>query len=108
MVRQRRNNIILVKRDTPKRVTLPNGRTFLAKYKRVNRQCLAGGRTNQRTYRGRPVQGRRRAARPRARAKPGAAVRGHGFKCAFGKAFRLAKKIGKSKMFIRKSEKQKN
>ena len=72
---RRRNNIVMVKRDTPKRVTLPNGRTFLAKYKRVTRQYLPGGTTIARTYRGQPVQGRRpTGGRPPARATPAAAV----------------------------------
>ena len=74
-----RNNIVFKKRNTPKKVTLPNGRTFYAKYRRVNRHCLSGGTTIQRTYRGRPVQGHRpRQRRPRQPkwAKPAAAVRG--------------------------------
>ena len=54
----RRNNIVMVKRATPNRVVLPNGRTFLAKYKRVNQNYLPGGHTIQRTYRGQPFQGR--------------------------------------------------
>ena len=29
--------MIMVKQDVPKRVTLPNGRTFLARYKRTTR-----------------------------------------------------------------------
>ena len=72
---RRRNNIVLVKRDTSKRVTLPNGRTFLAKYRRVTRQYLPGGITIARSYKGRPAQGRRPAVRAPARAKPAAAVR---------------------------------
>ena len=77
----RRNNIVLVKRDVPKKLTLPNGRTFLAKYKRVNRQYLPGGTTIARTYRGQPARARRptggrRPQNKRARAKPAAAVRG--------------------------------
>ena len=43
MVVKRRNNIVLVKRDTPKRVTLPNGRIFLAKYKGMNCHYLPSG-----------------------------------------------------------------
>ena len=53
-----RNNIVLVKRETPLRLTLPNGRTFPAKYKRVNRHYLPGSAKIQRTYRSQPV-GRR-------------------------------------------------
>ena len=76
-----RNNIILVKRDIPKRVTLPNGRTFLAKYRKVTRQYLPGGTTIARTYRGQPARGRsptgsRRPQNRKARVKPAAAVRG--------------------------------
>ena len=70
-----RNNIVLVKRDTPKKVTLPNGRTFYAKYRRVTQQYLPGGITIGRTYKGRPVQGRRPAVRASVRAKPANAVR---------------------------------
>ena len=71
-----RNKIVLVKRDTPLRITLPNGRTFLAKYRRVNRNDLPGGTTIARTYRGQPVQGRRpNRWHPPARAKPAAAFR---------------------------------
>ena len=70
-----RNNIVLVKRDTPLRVTLPNGRTFLAKYKRVKRNQLPANVTIARTYKGRPVQGRKARVRAPARAKPAAAVR---------------------------------
>ena len=66
----------MVKRDVPKEVTLPNGRTFLAKYKRINKQYLPGGTTIARTYKGQPVQGRRPAGvRVPVRAKPAAAVR---------------------------------
>ena len=34
------NKIIMIKRATPKRVTLPDGRTFLARYKRATRDYL--------------------------------------------------------------------
>ena len=79
MVVNRRNNIVLVKRDTTMKVTLPNGRTFYAKYKHVNRDYLPGGTTIQIIYRGPPVQGcRPTVPRPRRRAKPAAAVRGRG------------------------------
>ena len=36
----RRNVIIMVQGDVPKRVTLPNGRTFFARYKRTTRAHL--------------------------------------------------------------------
>lgn len=35
-----RNNILMVKRQTPKRVESPNGRVFYAKYKRVDKNAL--------------------------------------------------------------------
>ena len=55
MVR-RRNNIVLVKRDAPHKVTLPNGRTFYAKYRRVTKEYLPGSTKIARTYKGRPVK----------------------------------------------------
>ena len=51
MVR-RRNNIVMGKRDVPKKVTLPNGRVFNAKYKRVTTQSLPAGVQIARTYKG--------------------------------------------------------
>ena len=38
--KRRRNNIVMVKLDRPKKVTLPNGRTFYAKYKVLKRDSL--------------------------------------------------------------------
>ena len=67
----RRNNIVLVRRDVSKRITLPNGRTFMAKYRRVNRHHLPGRITIARTYRGQPA----RARRPPAVRAPAAAGR---------------------------------
>ena len=55
--------------DNPKKVTLPNGITFYAKYKRVNQQYLPGSTKIQRTYRGRPVEPIARTPRLR-RQKP--------------------------------------
>ena len=55
MVR-RRNNIVLVKRNAPHKVTLPNGRTFYAKYRRVTKEYLPGSTKIARTYKGRPVK----------------------------------------------------
>ena len=40
--RRRRNNIVLVRRNAPYQVTLPNGRTFYAKFRRVTKECLQG------------------------------------------------------------------
>ena len=55
MVR-RRNNIFLVKRDAPHKVTLPNDKTFYAKYRRVTKEYLPGSTKIERTYKGRPVK----------------------------------------------------
>ena len=55
MVR-RRNNIVLVRRNAPHKGTLPNGRTFYAKFRRVTKEYLPGSTKIARTYRGRPVK----------------------------------------------------
>ena len=39
------------KLDTPKRITLPNSRTFLARYKRVSKSQLPANIVLKRTYR---------------------------------------------------------
>ena len=70
----RRNNIVMVKIDVPKKVTLPNGRVLYAKYKRVTTQWLPGGTKIARTYRGQPGKGRRRPFEAPAPAKPAVAV----------------------------------
>ena len=57
MVRPR-NNIVVVKRDWPKEVALPNGRRFLARYKRTDRKALPANIRIRRTYRARPAQDR--------------------------------------------------
>ena len=63
MVR-RRNNIFLVKRDTPHKVTLPNGKTFYAKYRRVTKEYLPGSTKIERTYKGRPVKVKKAKNKP--------------------------------------------
>ena len=94
-MKERRNRIIMVKRQNPKRVTLPNGRTFYAKYKRTTRAELPANVHLQRAYRQRaaPKGRRRRAAVGR--------QRGRGFKSAFKnvfeKGFNIAKKVAKNK-----------
>ena len=42
-----------MKLATPKRVTLPNGRTFVARYKRIKRSELPPNIVMRRTYRDR-------------------------------------------------------
>ena len=51
----------MVKLNIPKRVTLPNGRTFIARYKRIKRSELLPNIVMRRTYTQRAAQrGRRR------------------------------------------------
>ena len=91
MARTTRNNIVLVKRATPKHIQLPESRTFYAKYKRVDRNALPHNVTLNRTHKkGRPVRGRQ--ARVRRRAKLAHQVRGCGFKKFAKKAFNFGKK----------------
>ena len=47
----RRDRIIMVRRENPKRVTLPNGRTFLARYRRATRAKLPANVRLNRPYR---------------------------------------------------------
>ena len=79
----------MVKRQNPKKVTLPNGRTFYAKYKRTTRAELPANVHLQRGYRQRAApRGRRRAAVQQG---------GRGFKSAFKKVLNFAKKAAKNK-----------
>ena len=55
------------KRATPKRVTLPKGKTFVARYERVPRSELPAHIRMSRTYRGRVAQGRQRRCQQRGR-----------------------------------------
>ena len=52
---KRRNNIVLIRQDPPKKVTF-NGRSFNAHFKRVNKNHLPGSTKIGRTYKGRPVK----------------------------------------------------
>ena len=89
-MRERRNRIIMIKRKNPKRVTLPDGRTFYAKYKRTTRAVLPANVNLQRGYKQRAApKGRRRAVN--------IGQRGRGFKNVLKKAFGLAKKAAKNK-----------
>ena len=45
-----KKNYAIVKLNVPKRVTLPNGRTFIARYKRVKRSELLPNIVMRRTY----------------------------------------------------------
>ena len=55
---RRKNNYVMRKRKTPKRVTLPNGRTFVARYERVPRSKLPANIRMHRTYRGNRARAR--------------------------------------------------
>ena len=59
---RRKKSYAMVKRATPKRVTLPNGRTFIAQYKRIKRSELSTHIVMRRTYtqRAAPCSRRRR------------------------------------------------
>ena len=47
---RRKKNYATVKLNVPKRVTLPNGRTFVAWYKRIKRSELPPNIVMRRTY----------------------------------------------------------
>ena len=79
-----RINIVLVKRDRPKRVTLPNGKTFLAQHKRVSKGALPPNVTIKRTNKQRAAPRKHRRGAPRAPRNR----RGRGV----GKIFKFAKK----------------
>ena len=81
----------MIKRENPKRVVLPNGRTFYAKYKRVDRDTLPPNIQIMRRYKQRAApKGKRRRTRA-------AQQRGRGFKSFFKKAVNLGKKAFKNK-----------
>ena len=61
---RRKENYAMKKLDVPERVTLPNGRTFFARYKRIKREELPPEIIMRRTYRQRAApRGRRRRRR---------------------------------------------
>ena len=61
---RRKENYPMRKLDVPKRVTLPNGRTFVARYGRIKRRDLPANIRMRRTYRQRAVPRNRRRRRP--------------------------------------------
>ena len=79
----------MVKRQNPKRVTLPNGRTFYTKYKRTTRAELPANVHLRCSY-------KQRAA-PKGRRAVAGQQRGRGFKSIFKKGFNLSKKVAKNK-----------
>ena len=57
---RRKNNYVVMKRATSKQVTLPDGRTFVARYKKVPRSRLPPHIKIRRRYRGAPARQRDR------------------------------------------------
>ena len=94
-MKERRDRIIMVKRQNPKRVTLPNSKIFYAKYKRATRAELPANVHLQRAYR------QRAAPKGRRRRRRAVGQHGRGFKSAFKnvfkKGFNIAKKVAKNK-----------
>ena len=101
-----RNRIIMIKRATPKRVTLPDGRTFLARYRRATRDDLPPNINLPRVYKQRaapkgkrrrnrrliPYRERQRAALRRR------AQRGRGIGSILKKGFKLGKRALNSRL----------
>ena len=85
-----RDRIIMIKRRTPKRVTLPDGRTFLARYKRATRNDLPRNINLIRPYKQR--------ATPKGRRRRRINQRGRGFGYTLKKAVNLSKKAFNSKL----------
>ena len=100
-----RDRIIMIKRAQPKRVTLPDGRSFVARYRRATRDDLPPNITFPRIYKERAApKGKRRkrmsyrkrqraALRRRARAQ-----RGRGLGSIFKKAYKLGKRALNSRL----------
>ena len=61
---RRKDNYVMMKRATPKRVTLLDGRKFVARYERVPRSRLLLHRKLKRRYRSVPVMERGRGIKP--------------------------------------------
>ena len=98
----------MIKRAQPKRVTLPNGRTFFARYRRAKRSDLPPNVSLPRIYKERAApKGKRRRRRrvvdyrERQRAalrRRAHAQRGRGLGSVFKKAFKLGKKALNSRL----------
>ena len=85
-----RNNIVMIKRENPKRVALPDGRVFYAKYKRADKDVLPPNIQIMRRYKQRAApKGKRRRRR--------VGQKGRGFKSFFKKAANFGKKAFKNK-----------
>ena len=97
-----RNRIIMIKRARPKRVTLPDDRTFLARYRRATRDDLPPNIDLPRVYKQRAApKGRRRRNRYRERQRAALrrrAQRGRGIGSFIKKSFRLGKRALNSRL----------
>ena len=97
-----RNRIIMIKRARPKRVTLPDGRTVLARYRRATRDDLPPNIDLPRVYKQRAApKGRRRRNRYRERQRAALrwrAQRGRGIGSFIKKSFRLGKRALNSRL----------
>ena len=71
-----KKNYVMKKLDVPKRVTLPNGRTFTARFRRATRAELPNNITMRRTYRNNFARGARRVPTGRRRRRPAQSGRG--------------------------------
>ena len=80
----------MIKRENPKRVVLPNGRTFYAKYRRATQDELPANVRIRRRYK------QRAAPRGRRRRRPGQQG-GRGFKSFIKKGLNFAKKAYNNK-----------
>ena len=95
----------MIKRARPKRVTLPNGRTFLARYKRATRANLPANISLPRIYKERAApKGKRRKRRVisyrerQRQALRRRAQRGRGIGSFFKKTYKLGKRALNSRL----------
>ena len=86
-----RDRIVMIKRAVPKRVRLPNGRTFFARYKQATRDDLPANVNLNRPYKQRNA--------PKGKRQQQQQQHGRGFKNVLGKIVKFAKKVGKNKTF---------
>ena len=101
-----RNRIIMIKRERPKRVTLPDGRTFLARYRRATRDDLPPNIEFPRVYKERAAPKGKRRKRNRLvvyrerqrRALRQRGQRGRGIGSFFKKGFKLGKRALNSRL----------
>ena len=102
-----RDRIIMIKRARAKRVTLPNGRTFVARYRRATRDDLFSNVNLPRIYKERAApKGKRRRRRRREvipyRERQKAVLRrlqrGRGLGSIFKKAYKLGKRAINSRL----------